>query len=302
MNFVRLKNYSNAKTEKLKSILMNINLKNIFNPCYKEFKKYHYISFRADSEVRDALAVSYLLCLDENYLIIYLINISTLYLNKYGIQRVHEPKLFVLNQSIFMSFNTGPSINGNEFYLAKINNDFPQPKKCIYEKRMLMEKNWAFYNFDNKLFAIYSLSPLITLEAVSIEKDKIIFKDISDLRSDFKFFKGFSIGSDIQKVDDKYFLMAHEKKFLHTKRIYFGKLVCLSFVNDKFKISKIYPYRYIHSFRSLFGTFKKRNINLISCSYFSGILYCEKDEKILISYGINDFSFSFASIPLNSLI
>jgi len=89
--------------------------------------------------------------------------------------------------------------------------------------------------------------------------------------------------------------MAHEKRFLYNKRIYFGRLVCLSVIDKKFKITKVSPYRYIHSFRSLFGTIKKRNKNLISCSYFSGISQ-DIDSKIILSYGINDFSFSFGII------
>ena len=174
MNFFRLKNFSNEKTEKLKNILLSLNLTNIFNPCYKEYKKNHYICFRADSEFKYKHPDSYIIILDENYQIITLQKLNNLYNKKYGIHKVFDPKFCELNDAIFLTFNTGPNVNGNNFYLAEINKDFPRPKKCIYEERMLMEKNWAFYNFNDKLMAIYSLKPLITLEASVIKKDKKI--------------------------------------------------------------------------------------------------------------------------------
>ena len=50
MNLFRLKNFTDKKTERLRSILLNLNLDldDIWNPCYKKFNKNHYISFRAN--------------------------------------------------------------------------------------------------------------------------------------------------------------------------------------------------------------------------------------------------------------
>ena len=311
MNFYRLKNFSNEKTKRLRSILLNLNLDldldldNIFNPCYKKINKKHYISFRANSKLKYDSIESFILTLDQKYKIVNFTNISELYEKDYGIYKVSDPKLCILNKLLFLTFNTGPCIDGNrnDIYLAEINEDFPKPKKCIYEKRMLMEKNWAFYIVKNKLMVLYSLKPMVTLEAFLIEKDKIIFRNICDLEGSDDFSKGLSIGSDIQKINDKYFLIAHEKIFLHKKkRIYFGRLVCLSLLDKKFKIIKIYPQRYIHSYRSLLGTIKKRNKNLISCTYFSGFTYDKNKNTIIFSYGINDFYFSFAAIPFKSII
>lgn len=304
MNFFRLKNFSNEKTKRLKNILNNLNfdLENIFNPSYKKFNKNYYIAFRANFKIKYKSIDSFIIILDEKYKLINFTNLSELYKKNYGIHKVSDPKLCILNKSIFLSFNDGPKpkINGNDIYLAEINKDFPQPKKCIYERRMFMEKNWAFYNVKDKLMVLYSLKPLVTLEAVSIGKDKILFTNISDIENNFTFSEGLSIGSDIQKINDKFFLIAHEKRFLFKKkRIYFGRLVSLSLVNNKFKIIKIYPQRYIHSYRSLLGTIKKRNRNLISCNYFSGFTYDKKNNNLLLSYGINDFYFSFAAIPFD---
>ena len=131
---------------------------------------------------------------------------------------------------------------------------------------------------------------------------KSIFKDISDQENNHTFSRDLSIGSDIQKINNKYFLIAHEKIFLNNKRIYFGRLVSLSLFKNKFKIIKIYPHRYIHSYRSLLGTRKKRNLNLISCTYFSGFTYDKNKNTILFSYGVNDFYFSFASVPFDPKI
>ena len=96
--------------------------------------------------------------------------------------------------------------------------------------------------------------------------------------------------------------MAHEKIFIKNKRIYFGRLICLKLQDKKLKLIKIYPNRYIHSFSSLLGTIKKRNTNLISCSYFSGFSFKENENLIILSYGINDYNFAFASIPFKSII
>ena len=293
MKFVRLKNRSNQKTEKLKSILNNLNLRNIFNPCYKELNKNQYISFRANSE--SSSIESFILILDEDYKIISFTNLSKFYSKNYGINKINDPKLSILNKLLYLTFNTGFNIQGNDIYLAEINKDLPKPRKCIYEERMLIEKNWAFYNFNNKLLALYSLNPLVILESYFIESDEIKFKIYYKQKNLNVFFKGLTIGSNIEKIKNEYYLMAHEKRFLYNKRIYFGRLVCLSVIDKKFKITKIYPYRYIHSFRSLFGNIKKRNKNLFSCSYFSGISK-DIDSQIILSYGINDFSFSFGII------
>ncbi len=302
MKFIRLKNFCNAKTNKLTRTLKNLNLDNIFNPSYTEFDNHYYISFRANSEFEPELIKSYFIMLDKNFKIVININLSNLYFKNYGIKKVNDPKIYILNKSIFLGFNTGTNHDGNEIYLAEINKDMPKPKKCIYKKRMLIEKNWGFYTFNNKLFTLYSLCPLVTLEAYSIDSDQIKFRYYSKQKTNNNFFKGLTIGTNIQKINDKYFLIAHEKKFLKDKRIYFGRLICLTSTNNKLKLTKIYPNRYIHSLRSLFGTIKKRNINLISCTYFSGFYYNKNEDKIILSYGINDYDFALASIPLGSMI
>ena len=302
MKLIRLKNLSNSRTKRLTNILNNLNLENIFNPSYTEFKNHQYLLFRANSKIKYTLIESYIIILDKDYKVIIYSNLSKLYFERYGIKKVNDPKICILNNLICFTFNTGTNRDGNNIYLAEINKDMPKPKKCIYKKRMLIEKNWGFYNFKEKLFALYSLYPLVILVAYSIESDQIEFKTYSEQKTTNTFFKGLTIGTNLEKINDQYWLMAHEKKFFNKKRIYFGRLICLKLKDKKFKLSKIYPNRYIHSFRSLLGTIKKRNKNLISCTYFSGFYYKKKENLIILSYGINDFNFAFASIPLKSII
>ena len=200
MKLIRLKNCCNLTTNSITNILNNLNLVNVFNPSYTEFNDHHYISFRANSKNKFALIESYIIVLDKDYKIIFENNLSKLYFEKYGIKKVNDPKICILNKSIFLSFNTGTHRDGNNIYLAEINKDMPIPKKCIYKERMLIEKNWGFYTFNKKLFALYSLSPLVTLEAYSIQSDQIKFKTYSKQRTTNTFFKGLTIGTNLEKV------------------------------------------------------------------------------------------------------
>ena len=310
MQFTRLKRFSNNLTEELKTILNSLNFKCIFNPSYQLYENKHYISFRGNSKlfkykrgnriirVIEDTTKAFLIILDNKFNIIAIKNLSNIYLELYGIEKVQDGKLYVIKDKLFISFNTGWDTKGNDIYLAEVNDDFPIPKKCILAGRMRMEKNWSFFSANNGLFAIYCLNPLIIIEVFLIESDKIHFKK-SDPYVNGDPIKNLSIGSNLVLHNNDYFLAAHEKLFFNGKRIYFGKIFRLSLSNGNLIIKKIYPTRFIHSFKSLLGRRTKSNQNLISCSYISGLFLDEVNNKLILSYGINDLNFSFSAIDLN---
>ena len=49
----------------------------------------------------------------------------------------------------------------------------------------------------------------------------------------------------------------------------------------------------------MLGASKKHNPNLLSCTYYSGLV--ANDTTALISYGINDLDFSFAEVTKSEL-
>lgn len=267
--------------------------KNAFNPSIYEFKGVIYVAFRALSAQATMPFYSYLIKYYPAGNYSEEINISEICLS-YNINVCADPKLLLLDDELWLTFNTGYSTDFNYIYLLKVSDTFGQPYKCILENRKTVEKNWAFFKKDNLLQAIYTIYPFRKIYLESIDEEDHLFK--------FTFFKetapgvpiygkkkNLSIGTQLLHVDNHSYLIAHEKIRFINKVIYFGH-----FVSITENAIKIHPQRIFHSYKDLLGVKKKYNKNLISCTYFSGL--CIIKNKFLISYGINDISFDIKTI------
>lgn len=266
-----------------------------FNPSFVKYKGNNYLAVRVyDDNQKKILALIFIWTNTDNFK---LIDLSQYFYTKLDFKKVADPKLFVMDNKVYCTFNTGDGIDSNNklVLLELYENEIKKYFCCDYEFRTKTEKNWAFYIENNQLFVFYSLSPLTILKAVKIGKDSILFDKY--FFDDNQNFKNCSIGTPLLKIKGSYRFIAHKKYYRKRKRLYLGRLSTLT-LKDKpsVNIKKGFVF---HSFRSLFGDNHKFNKNLISCSYFSGL--CEDREDIILSYGINDVNSNLVKINKNKL-
>ena len=288
---ITLKKYSVENIPiKLKYILSKY--KYSFNPSFVIHNKKNYLAIRLYEEELNSFLFSWY---DDGN--IEIINLTEYFNKTEKISKVSDPKLFVMNDTLCGTFNTGYTQDyNNDIVLFEVR-DFKIDKYyfCDYNKRSFVEKNWAFYRVNNELFSLYSISPLIVLKENKFNKNRIEFKE-------YYFDKNieigdYSIGTPMVKIDNKFLFIAHKKISWLGKRLYLGRPFTFMHIGKpKVQARKIFL---IHSIISLFGSTKKFNSNLISCSYFSGINYYK--NKIQLSYGINDVKSNIINIRIKKL-
>lgn len=297
--FITLSNKSSDRSKLVYNLIQSFSLKNPFNPGLYIYDSTYYITVRAFGK-KEVLPF-------ESYLIIYnqstgsqsIINLSDC-MRAYGIIPAADPKFFTVNQEVWITFNTGYKFyENNDIYVFPVNELNNQvPWKCMLPGRRNTEKNWAFFkDVNNKLCAIYSLTPLIIIEEERRDEQyRLIFFRKRTVISNFSLPKRmrFTIGTQLVQNGNDYYLVAHQKIFVITKLIYFGRLIKLTREDKEFAISKISNHLLFHSFTSILGNFKKHNKGLISCTYFSGL--CLLDDMLLVSYGINDLNYNVSDI------
>jgi len=217
--------------------------------------------------------------------------------------KISDPKLFALMGGVWVTFNSGYKAEGNKLYLAKIYPNRVGPFECDYRDRRLTEKNWAFFLEEGKLRCVYSLAPLIILECKSdfdARSQNLIFEKV--FGSSQTYDHRYAIGTPLISDESGQKIIIHKKYFLFGKRLYLG---CPARVNrhaDGEYSLKIFPRLLAHNFWSIFGARSRRNHNLISCTYFSGIKKSAgSSDNFVLAYGVNDMDFGFCSILANEL-
>lgn len=291
--FVRLKKYNSYNFPDF--IINEINkYRYVFNPSFIIHNDINYLLLRVFSDEKKKIE-SYLYCFNNNEIIDNK-NLSEYFNNSEGINYVADPKVFLLNDEVWVTFNTGYVDSGNNHLclLCLSNNEISKFYFCEFGERNRIEKNWAFYKEDNKLRVIYSLDPFTLLELKSKEAGQMVFEVL--YKDEKQRYKDYTIGTPLSKSCSDYHFIAHKKFYFNGKRLYLGKPFAFSPLDRKVKAKRKYLF---HSYKSLFGSKHKFNKNLISCTYFSGI-YQENDNTIL-SYGINDTSWNIAKITNKKL-
>lgn len=299
--FTRLVNYQNdGVSRKLKRMLKSVDLKNIFNPSFITRDTFTIIAFRAINPEVNKIN-SYVATFGENEQLLDLINLSE-YVAQFNIQTAADPKIFLAEGTdVWITFNTGYSTDYNDIYILRFYPKMGKPLCCHYEKRQKIEKNWAFFFEGNKILALYSITPLVILEAYwPCEQSNVCkFHELTVNGEKPKRF--LSIGTQLTRVENGYLFVAHRKRTFFNKRMYYGVPIILNKKNAKFELYIGEKMKLIHSMRSVMGSKIKYNKNLLSCTYFSGINYLTNDQVVL-GYGINDVDFSFASLDTSSCL
>lgn len=226
------------------------------------------------------------------------INLTNYFKEEGAIERVADPKLFKLEDgSICGTFNTGYTERAsNSIFFFELHKTFIKSYyRCVYNKRERIEKNWSFYNYNNELFVLYSINPLRILKCSKSEKT-LKCEEIYVSSSNTSL-GNLSLGTPLLSVSkDAFIFIAHKKYFYKKKRLYLGKpMIFNTQTNTIVPQSSLV----IHSLTSLRGSEKKFNPNLISCTYFSGIM--KMKENIIVTYGINDVAWNIIRLKYNKL-
>lgn len=269
--------------------------KYVFNPSYILFNRLNYLAVRVyDSDTKSILAKLFIWSSDTDVL---KIDLSKVFKENLDIEKVADPKLFIMNDKVWGTFNSGyTDKENNKLVLFNLDENCVRDYYvCDYKYRNRVEKNWAFYFYENEIYALYNINSFIILKATSVGENKMIFENYF-INNKINF-GAYTIGTPLVSYKDNYIFIGHRKITRNGKRLYLGKPFF-------FKPSKspqlTYSKKYlIHSLKSLFGVKHKFNRFLISCTYFSGITILK--NKVIISYGINDVSWRIVKLNISRI-
>jgi hypothetical protein len=295
--YISLKNKQSYTSKHLRAILSSQSVSNIFNPSIRYHNDKIYIAFRGKNTFEGKPFDAYLLIIEKNFEQPKLINLTNTFSGY--VHPVADPKLLTIKNELWVTFNTGWSKEPNNIYLCQLTPSVKTPKKCVYQKRQHIEKNWSFFQQDDKLFALYALENCkLICSDLNTDNNTIIFYDYNaKLENKFEL-KNYTQGSQIVNYEGYKYLIGHKKIILRGKRIYLGRMLRFNLNNRKFVLDLSKKYIF-HSLGALCGSKTKHNPNLFSCTYFSGLSF--HNSKILMSYGINDIDFNFSEISYNIL-
>lgn len=269
----------------------------LFNPSYLRSGDTEYCAFRKFCAVEKRVKALLLIWNRDRE---QQIDLSEYYFDRAGIHTVADPKLFLMEGVVHLTFNTGweAKPNHNQIYLSTVEGfELGQLYKCSYNNRARIEKNWAFFKQDGNLKVLYSCNPLVVLEQKKalVDDGELVFQDHFKLSSTKT--EELTIGTQLARKGQTYFFVAHRKIRFKKKRLYLGYLCRFKPTQAGYDI--VYGKKgLIHSLRSMWGSKTKLNKNLLSCTYFSGIDVVQ--DRLLLSYGINDLDYNFCTLNLPS--
>ncbi|MEO1171982.1 MAG: hypothetical protein AAFX94_08005 [Myxococcota bacterium] len=216
---------------------------------------------------------------------------------EYGIRSVADPKLLSLRDGVYVTFNTGWVRDAfNDVFLWRIAPTLDTPKRCVYPNRNRIEKNWAFFEREGELLALYALPDVMVLRG-RLDGSEYHFVPYARRLDTSLRRRGLSIGTQLVPVGNEFHFVVHRKIWLNGKRLYYGVMARLNI--DGPPRLRLGRRALFHSYRSLLGSANRANPNLWSCSYFSGL--AKTEDAWLLGYGINDTDFAFAEASERAL-
>lgn len=291
--------HTTDEARQIEEHLRSLGIDGVFNPSVMRQGEKLFITFRAPSKnTLNPKMDAYLFETDKSFTNP---KVSRLELLIGANFTIADPKLFSLENEVWVTFNTGYHQIENQLYIARI---FPAPSRatlCVFDKRLPVEKNWAFFRYKGEFACVYALSPLIILiseRGLSDGQVTLRFNEFfCDLNSKDR---DLSIGTQLLKIEHDYYFLAHRKYRFINKRIYFGVAARLASIEkDQFRLS-LSKSLLFHSPRAILGSRPRWNPNLWACTYFSGLTNSNQDpNKVLVGYGINDNDFAIRAIERN---
>ncbi|EEE37689.1 hypothetical protein RKLH11_1525 [Rhodobacteraceae bacterium KLH11] len=296
---------SSVITRKLTEALLDTGVVNLFNPSIQATAEGYSAAFRGLAKGAQKPFDSFLVHFDSDCAPLgRAISLGELFRSQIG-THVCDPKLFRIGGRCWVTFNTGHFERPNRIFVAVIGPELGPLLEVDYPDRTEVEKNWAFFEQEGKIHALYDACPTVILREKSRLDGKIIFERVTDWdskqdASNQKATKQpkVTIGTPLELLDpmrNLYGFIGHRRWYWRGKRLYLGSPMTLKLDAEGAHIHTT-SHIWTHSLRSMLGDQTKHNPNLISCTYFSGLSVTA--DKVLVSYGINDVDFSLAEMPL----
>ena len=286
---LRCAELASGRTARWSAALRATGDRNVFNPSIARFEGAEHVAYRAYGPEGGKPFHAYLLGENGRER-----QDLTAHARAHGVEVTADPKLVVLGDGLYVTFNTGYSETRNELYLMRLRPTLGPPQRCVLEQRQRVEKNWGFAAGEHGLLAIYSLAPLVLLRLRRGElgAGELEFAPVSDGHGGQPL-RGLTLGTQPVARGDDLLVVAHEKVHLRRRRGYFGRPVTVR-GGDRVEVGRT---RLIHDLRALvpLRAAERHNPNLLFATYFAGAV--ADGPRMCLSYGVNDRAFGFAETP-----
>jgi hypothetical protein len=220
----------------------------------------------------------------------------------HGVPRVADPKLLTLAGDVFVTFNTGFVRGGqNRLCLQRLTPEPGRPWTCVLDGRRPVEKNWAFYPHPGGgLGAVYEATPRLTTLVADRWPDQsdTAVRFVRDGDHPTGIDRPLSIGAQLQAAGPGVGqFVLHQKWQLLGKRFYCGRMARFEFWDrPRLSVSSV---RLLHSVRRAIPPLHRHNPNLLSATYFAGVV--TDRDRVVLTYGINDLDFGIARVREDAL-
>lgn len=300
MTFTTLNSCTSERSRELTAALEEYPFRNRFNPSLARHGGRTFVAFRALEGDGGPPFRAYM-AIVEGAKVLSIVDLTE-HCAGYGVAPVADPKLFVHDRELWVTFNTGYSAHQNDLYVQRLTPVPGKPLRCLLEKRRPVEKNWAFFERRGALHGLYSLSPPTCI----VEEDRdegagwVRFVRVGSGRGREGDGVGdqVSIGTPLAMVGEQAYLIAHQKIHVGKWRAYLGRLARLDLAEPQPSI-ELSERRLFHTYRALLGPRRRFNPNMLSCTYFAGLIV--DGANALLSYGINDTNWAIRETTLEAL-
>lgn len=201
---------------------------------------------------------------------------------------VADPKVWRQGDGLAVTFNSGWDRERNRLYVARIWPEVGAPEEVGCPGRQRVEKNWGFFEADGRVQVLYGLSPVPVFMA-SAGGEFLPVAEGEPVGA------GRTLGSQPVFWGGRWYVMGHRRGWIRGKRWYVAELWSFGRVGSGWGDVRRESGPWAHSPVGLLGGGRKRNRNLLSCTYCSGLE--RADGGWWVGYGLNDRSAHVAWLP-----
>jgi len=223
MELLHIKSCTSSQDKELsgyfENVISSLDIYNVFNPSFYCDENVKIFAFRAILKGSKELS-SFISIEDQKCRSIK--NISTDFHKELGSICLIDPKIAQINGDFYITFNSGWMPKGNDIFIMKIYPEMESPKRILYKNRQKQERNWAFFSEQGDIYALYWLNPLRILKVGRINPKTWEMEEYySEKEKNNEFPKDLTIGTQLSKLNNKYYFVGHKKIYLWRKKIYF---------------------------------------------------------------------------------